>query len=628
LSQLPLFTPAVTWSPTEDYPDLRNAPEISVDLETRDPNLMDLGPGGARGDGEVVGIALATKEHGSRYYPIAHAGGGNLDRDKVIRYTREQLGTKTPKVGAKIIYDLEWLRTLDIRPQGPFYDIQVAEPLIDEYKRSYSLQALSLEYLGEGKDETLLREAATTYGVDPKSGLWKLPAAFVGPYGEADAELPLRIWEKQKEQLIAEDLWRVFELECDLIEVLLEMRFTGVRVDVDKVEATRDDFVAREQKVLDRIAKFAGEVDIHSHVSMARAYSRLGIPFNKTAAGNGSFPKEWLELQTDELSPLVLEGRQLHKARKTYLENMILRQVVGDHVHPEFRQVKDDKGGTVSGRLSSGFQTMPSTENNPEIAGIIRRMFIPEEGGIWCCNDYSQQEPRVTVHYAVLMNMIGAAVAKQRYVDNPDTDYHQLVADMAGITRKPAKTLNLGAAYGMGRALMETNLIQAGVPVGETGHVYDGYHEAVPYVKGLAKKCTEVAEDRGYIITLGGRRCHFPFWEPPYGEMRDDEKPLRREEAERQWPNSHLRRTFGFKALNKLIQGSSADMIKRAMVLCHREKAGLLHLTLHDELDSTVSSEAEARQQAEIMETCMELEVPLKVDVELGPNWGEIKKIN
>jgi len=628
LTQLPLFTPAAEWSPEEDYPDLRDAAEISVDLETRDPNLMDLGPGGARNDGEVVGIALATREHGSRYYPIAHAGGGNLDREKVVRYVSEQLGTLVPKVGAKIIYDLEWLRHLGVKAQGPFYDIQVAEPLIDEYKRSYSLQALSLEYLGEGKDEALLREAASAYGVDPKSGLWKLPASFVGNYGKADAELPLRIWERQKEQLVKEDLWRVFMLEADLIEVLLEMRFNGVRVDVDKVEATRDKFVVREQKVLDKIAKFAGAVDIHSHVSMAKAYTKMNIPFMKTAAGNGSFPKEWLEQQTDELSPMVLEGRQLHKARKTYLENMILKQVVGDHVHPEFRQVRDDKGGTVSGRLSSGFQTMPSTENNPEIAGIIRQMFIPEEGGIWCCNDYSQQEPRVTVHYACLMNMVGSMVARQRYVDDPNTDYHQLVADMAGITRKPAKTLNLGAAYGMGRALMATNLIQAGVPKNETDHVYDGYHQAVPYVKGLAKKCMDMAEDRGFIITLGGRRCHFPFWEPPFGELKEGEVPLRWEEANRQWPNSRLRRTLGFKALNKLIQGSSADMIKKAMVICHREKVGLMHLTLHDELDSTVENEAEARQQAKIMETCMELQVPLKVDVELGPNWAKIEKVN
>tara|TARA_R100001369_G_C3284873_1_gene162738 strand:+ start:28 stop:666 length:639 start_codon:yes stop_codon:yes gene_type:complete len=199
-----------------------------------------------------------------------------------------------------------------------------------------------------------------------------------------------------------------------------------------------------------------------------------------------------------------------------------------------------------------------------------------------------------------------------------DVDLHQMVADFAGITRKEAKTVNLGIMYGMGKAKLANQL---SIPHAEAKDLLDVHHTKVPFVKGLADLASQQAQVHGTIRTLLGRKCRFHLWEPRSYEYN---KPLSLEEAKKVH-GMNLRRAFTYKALNKLIQGSAADQTKKAMKDCYDE--GLVPmLTVHDELCFSVESQEQADKITKIMETGLDhiLKVPSKVDEELGDNWGEV----
>ena len=248
---------------------------------------------------------------------------------------------------------------------------------------------------------------------------------------------------------------------------------------------------------------------------------------------------------------------------------------------------------------------------------MIRSLFIPEEGCQWGLFDYSQQEPRLTVHYANRMGLIGAKDAVTAYRDK-NADFHQIVADMANIPRKQAKNINLGLSYGMGKQKLIKEL---GLGDTEAQALLTKYHEKVPFIRGLQDQCARVALDRGYIKTLAGRRCHFDLWEHKY----DDSMPLPLEEAREKYGDV-LKRSYTYKALNRLIQGSAADMTKLAMLGLWEE--GIVpHVQVHDEVDISIEDDEQAAKVSRIMENCVELAVPLVVDTELGASWGETEEI-
>jgi DNA polymerase I-like protein with 3'-5' exonuclease and polymerase domains len=251
---------------------------------------------------------------------------------------------------------------------------------------------------------------------------------------------------------------------------------------------------------------------------------------------------------------------------------------------------------------------------------MIRGLFIPEEGTKWGSFDYSSQEPRLLVHFAASLGkrkheMVDSIVEEYQ---NGDVDLHQMVADFAGISRKEAKTVNLGIMYGMGKGKLANQL---GVSNDEAGEILETHKSKVPFVKDLADIASKQASDYGVIRTLLGRRCHFHLWEPrSFGYKR----PLQYEEAMKEY-GQPLRRAFTYKALNKLIQGSAADQTKKAMSDCY--KAGLVPmLTVHDELCFSVQSKEQSDTIKNIMENGLNdiLRVPSKVDDVLADNWGEV----
>jgi len=610
------------WNIPSEYPDLRGYKSIAVDLETRDPNIQTLGPGWARNDGNIVGIAVAAGDY-KGYFPIRHQNGHNLDPDMTMRWFKKQMATPDiQKVMHNATYDAGWLRAEGVEVQGKLIDTMIAAPLVNENRFSYSLNNLGRDYIDMRKDERMLRAAAKDWGIDPKADMWKLPPKFVGAYAEQDALMTLKLWEYLQIELSKDELGHIFELETSLIPMMLDMRAKGVRVDLDKAARVKKDLEGKAKQVHKNIKDKTG-VDIQpwASASVQKMFEALNLQYPTTDAGAPSFTKQYLSSHPHEMCQQLVRLRELDKASSTFVES-ILRHEHKGRIHCEFHQLRSDDGGTVTGRFSSSnpnLQQIPARD--PEIKAAIRGLFIPEEGEKWGSFDYASQEPRLLVHFAASMPdnlrhpMVDTIVEEYH---KGDVDLHQMVADMAGISRKEAKTVNLGIMYGMGVGKLANQL---SITDDEAKGLLETHRQKVPFVKQLASIATQQGSTKGQIRTLLGRKCRFHLWEPrSFGYN----KPLPHDQAQAEY-GMGIRRAFTYKALNKLIQGSAADQTKQAMADCYKE--GLLPLlTVHDELCFSIESDEQAARIKDIMENGLNdvLLVPSRVDQELGDNWGEV----
>ena len=617
-TQIPLFSPETEWVMPEELKNLKGYKKIAIDLETNDPNLKDLGSGNVAGEGHIAGIAVAV-EGWSGYFPVHHEQGGNMDRKLVFSWLQDILNqVDTTFIFHNAMYDVCWLRKEGLSIKGHIVDTMIAASLIDENRLSYQLNTLAKHYVGIGKDEKILLEAAKDYGLDPKKDLWRLPALFVGQYAERDAEATLKLWEKLETQLYQEELWDVFNLETKLFPCLVDMRFKGVRVDLEHAANLKKNLIERENKIINKIKGLTGiEVEIHAARSIAKAFDKLGLPYDRTEKSKEpSFTKNFLQNHPHELGRSIADAREINKAHTTFIDS-ITKHAVNGRIHADINQIRSDQGGTVTGRFSMSnpnLQQIPA--RHPELGPMIRSIFIPEEKHKWGSFDYSQQEPRILVHYAKLQNLEGVDEIVDAYKAG-DADFHQVVADMAGIKRKQAKTINLGLMYGMGKNKLMAEL---GLMKESAEKLIRQYHTKAPFVKQLMDNVSRKANDRGKIRTLLGRACHFDLWQPvQFGVF----KPLPLELARKEY-DEPLKRAFTYKALNKLIQGSAADMTKKSMVALY-ENGIIPHIQIHDEVDISVESPENAEKIIEIMESAVELKVPNKVDYEQGDNWGDIK---
>ncbi len=613
----PVFKPQTEWVPPESFPDLSKYDEIAIDLETKDPELKSTGSGSVVGNGNVVGIAVAV-EGWSGYYPIAHEGGGNMDKSMVIKWFTDVLKTPAIKIFHNAMYDVCWIRSMGLKIEGRIVDTMIAGSLVDENRFRYDLGSLGRDYVGIGKNEAVLKETAAHWGIDHKAEMYKLPAMYVGEYAEQDAVLTLKLWQEMKKQIEHEDVQSIFDLETELFPCLVDMRFLGVRVDIDAAHKLKQELVLDEKKCLQEVKKVTGiDVQIWAARSIAEVFDKLELPYERTAKTEApSFTKNWLQNQTHPVAKAIAHAREINKSHTTFIDTILKHSHKG-RIHAEINQIRSDQGGTVTGRFSynnPNLQQIPA--RNKELGPRIRSLFIPEEGHTWGCFDYSQQEPRLVTHYASLDGLYGVGEVLDAYNDEPDTDFHKIVADMANIPRSQAKTINLGLFYGMGKNKLQAEL---GVSKENAEDLFRTYHDKVPFVKMLMESVMRRAQDKGRVRTHLGRRCRFNLWEPRHFGVH---KALPKEEAEREHGPNMIKRAFTYKALNKLIQGSAADMTKKAMVDLYKE--GIVpHIQVHDELDISVDDNADKIK--EIMEAAVELEVPNKVDYESGPNWGTIK---
>ena len=620
MTQIPLFQPPSEWTPPEKFPDLSDAKEIAVDLETYDPNIKETGPGWAVGNGYIAGVAIAV-EGWKGYFPIRHEGGGNFDERILKKQVQRIMDLPCDKIFHNAAYDVGWLRWWGVEVKGKIIDTLIAAPLIDENRFRYSLNELGKDYLKETKSEALLYEAAREWGVNAKAEMWKLPAMYVGPYAEQDADLTLRLWNHFKLELIKQELSSIFDLETRLFPCLLDMKTKGVRVDLNKADKIKKDLQKKEDFLLFQIKKDTGvDVDIWAAVSVAKAFDKLDIRYDRTLKSNQpKFDKNFLSTHKHPLAKMIVQAREFNKARTTFIDTILTHQHHG-RIHADINQMRSDTGGTVTGRFSysnPNLQQIPA--RNKDIGPLIRSIFVPDEGCKWGSFDYSQQEPRVLVHFAALTGggLKGADEVIESY-KTEDPDFHQAVADMAGIDRRTAKTINLGMMYGMGKGKLASEL---GLGKEDTEDLFAKFHANVPFVKQLMEQATRKADHVGFLRTLLGRKCRFDLWEPRAFGIH---KALPLWEAEKEYGRD-LKRAWTYKALNRLIQGSSADMTKKAMVDLYEEGI-IAHIQVHDELNCSIDSDGEKNKIKEVMENTVELKVPLKVDAEIGPSWGEIKK--
>tara|TARA_R100001086_G_scaffold249161_1_gene188075 strand:- start:206 stop:2134 length:1929 start_codon:yes stop_codon:yes gene_type:complete len=633
--QRPLFSPQVEWTPPEEFPDLSKYDEIAIDFETKDPDLKTKGSASVRGIGDVVGIAVAVKDF-CGYYPIAHETGPNMNRKQVLGWFADVLKTPADKIFHNAMYDILWIKRLGLTVHGTVVDTMTVASLVNENRFRYDLNSVGAEYTGMTKNESALNAAAKEWGLDPKAEMYKLPAMYVGEYAEKDAELTLALWQELKKEIEHQELHSIVSLEQRVFPCLVDMKWKGVRVNLNQLEILEKKLKTTYSDCVERVKKATGIFpEIWAAKSIAKVCDELGIKYERTDKTNApSFTKNYLSKHKNPVIRSIAAARQADKLRNTFLES-IKNYVVNGRIHADIHQLKGDQGGTVTGRLSYSHPNLQQLPNYTNIGMGIRSIFIPEEGCEWGCFDYSQQEPRLVVHFALRTpGITGVSEIAEKYHKGvektlhknlkirKDQDFHQIVADIADIDRSDAKTINLGLFYGMGQAKLQAQL---GInDENEAKELLARYHRSVPFVKQLIKSVMDRAQRKGRVRTLLGRACRFDMWEPNQFGMH---KPLTFQQACDEIGIGNIKRAFTYKALNKLIQGSAADMTKQAMVNLYEEGITPM-IQLHDELDISVKDEAQSKKIIDIMENAVPLEIPNKVDYENGSNWGSIDKEN
>lgn len=638
--------PETNWITPTEFPRLTNAAAIAVDVETYDPDLLDYGPGWARGKGHLVGVSIAV-DNNSWYFPIRHevCKEYNLSPEHTISWLKDTLcNTAQDKVGANLQYDLGWLRHEGIRVCGDLHDVQFAEALLAEGS-DISLEAISQKYLMTGKESNLLYEwCSKSYGGLPndkqRANIYRSPPQLVGPYAESDTRLPLQLMDKLYTHLCKENLWDLYRMECDLIYLLLDMRFAGVTVDLLKAEEVAKDLLLRSKTCQEQLNYIAGmKVDINSAACLSRVFDKNGIPYGMTAKGRPSFTGKFLDSVNHPIGSLIREIRKYDKLRGTFIESYILDSNVNGKVYCSFHPLKGEEGGTRSGRFSSSspnLQNIPSRDE--ELAPLLRGMFIPDVGHKqWRKYDYSQIEYRFLIHYAVGE---GSDAVREHFLEHPDTDYHEmalgLVAPKAGWDistkelrkhwRKPVKNINFGLIYGMGVAKLSADL---GLTQEEGKKLFAAYHEGVPFAKATMNLLSTQAQQLGTVTTILNRKSRFDLWEPL---QFSDAKPLPYRLAKAQY-GQNIKRAGTHKALNRLLQGSAADLMKCAMWKCYKDGifdvTGVPRITVHDELDFSDMGNCEEafREMQWVMENAIQLKIPVKAEGEAGPDWGHVAEI-
>lgn len=620
-----------------DLPSWREAKRIGLDIETKDTDIKKLGPGVRRPGNFIAGVSFSIEDGPKHYLPIRHLGGDNLPVNNVMRYLKDQAKVfKGSICGANLGYDLDWLAQDGVTFWDcDFRDVQVADPLINENHLQYSLDAIAKRRGFPGKNEAQLRLAAEAYGIDPKKDLWKLPARHVGLYAIEDADLPLKVLRKQERLIEDEGLNRIYDLERQVQPILVRMRRHGVRIDFDHLDRVERWTIEQEEMMLKEIFRLTGVRitldEINKKTLTARVLDAAGLPYEFTPTGQPKIDTDLLTpyAKDNKVASAILHAKYLNKLRNTFVTS-IRNHATNGRIHATLNQLKrqqegsDDVLGAGPGRMSS---SNPNLQQQPgrkpkwwaldvPVHIFWRKIYLPDEGGMWAAMDYSGQEPRMLTHFADVCNCPGAAEAVRQANTNPKWDFHDTTTELAfGATKQNthpkefkflrgrAKIIFLGLVYGMGGGKLCRSLdfpVEIVKIRGEMREVagpegkkfLEEFHRRVPFLSEIKAMVERVAWNRGYIITIGERHIHY---EPGRGNER--------------------------KALNNLIQGSSADQTKIAMVEIY--KAGyILQLQVHDEFDTTVYSRSQAEQIAETMTQCVQLRVPSKVDIEIGQSWG------
>ena len=645
--------------------DLKGIDTVAVDIETYDPNLKTKGLGAIRNDGFICGIAVAT-EKDTAYFPLQHSDT-DIDPERINKIwdvLNEKIfqNENITKVFHNAMYDICWIRSVTGKMmKGKIVDTMIAASVIDENRFRYSLDSLSKDYLNDSKYKYDLQQKTLEWSggtvKDPMTNMHKLPASIVKEYAKQDVDLTFKLWnlfnKKIDEVLYTKDdgeqktCRQIFELETKLFLCLVDMKFKGVRIDVEKATAFGKHLKKRRDQIVKAIESITTiKVDIWAAASIKNLLDHLCIKDYKVTPKSKmpQLPKDYLKTHNNKCLRMIAKAREYDKAVNTFIDGL-LGYVHEGRIHADINQIRSDSGGTVTGRFSMSNPNLQQIPSKGYIGKKMRELFIPDEGYKWGSFDYSQQEPRIVVHYAIKLGLPGTETLQEEF-DKDDADFHQIVAEMANISRKQAKTINLGLFYGMGKIKLQKEL---GLDQSKARALFNEYHSRVPFVRDLSQQLIQFAKENRLLFTLHDRFCRFDKWEttnkewnpetnrfnevPLYteaqareafkGEMLDKFKENKIDPNYMDYFERYYTPAFTYKALNRLIQGSAADMTKKAMVDLY-EKGIIPHIQIHDELCfSTTDHESEMIR--ETMEQTIPLEVKNKVDYESGPNWGTIK---
>jgi DNA polymerase I-like protein with 3'-5' exonuclease and polymerase domains len=663
--------------------DLKGIDTVAVDLETYDPNLKTKGSGAVRKDGFVCGIAIATKNQ-TLYFPIAHNMTDNLNTKETWNYLNEKVfkNKGLRKVFHNAMYDVCWIRSATGEmPRGPLLDTMIATSVIDETRMRYSLDSISKDYLNETKYKYDLATKVLDWSngtiKDPMTNMHKLPYHLVKDYAEQDVNLTLKLWElfdtkhldevlytkyNEEGNLVEEKTCRkIFELETKLFPCLVDMKFKGVKIDVEKAKIFGKWLDKRRVNLIKLIKdRTSVDVQIWAASSIKKLLDNQEITDYKKTPKSGlpQLPKDYLKTHKNRFLRMIVIARECDKVKNTFVEGL-LGFVHNGRIHADINQIRSDQGGTVTGRFSMSNPNLQQIPAKGYYGKRMRELFIPDEGCTWGSFDYSQQEPRLVVHYAlktyidsneteIPLNLIESLKTIEEAYKEKDVDFHQTVADMANIPRITAKTINLGLFYGMGKMKLQKELE---LDREAATKLFNTYHAKAPFVRRLSQDLIQFAEEHKLLFTLEDRFCRFNKWETRDREWnnttnRYDPVPiLTKEGAKKEFKaavvdtykdgkipkdymknfDKHYKPAFTYKALNRLIQGSAADMTKKAMVNLY-EKGILPQIQIHDELCLSIKNDKEAAIVKKTMETAILLKVKNKVNYKRGENWGTIKK--
>ena len=598
---------------------------VYLDLETTGLEMY--------GTDKVIGISIGTETSPTtsemRYFPLEHNVGPNIEKRRIYRWLSDELRGKTI-IGHNIGgFDLPFLRKegLDLIPRNTFRDTMHGAIIDNPLAPGYSLDTVAKRYLGT--------DVGKVGGLD-KENLVNIHPAIVGAYAEQDTRLCWMLDPVIYGHLYQKKLLDVFKLECDTIRPVVEMQGNGLRFDYHRAKR----WITEAQIDLKAVESSLGGVNYNSGKQLQPKCDEYGIvyPWNwkcpnveceeafpsykqdtaimcwkcrlEMVPASPHFGKKFLSKVDHPFVKTVLKARQLHKLLNTFLipwvenidpQNPILRFTLN-----QLRE-RDEQGsssGAVSGRFScssigSGAQPQQvwSTENQINEIGdsyLLRSLFIPEEGRKFMSIDASQIEFRLFAHYSEDATLIA------EYNDNPKVDFHQLVAEkvLKGLLpRKKAKNVNFGTLYNMGVPKFAREL---SVSTKEAQDMFDVYNEHFPAAKQLREREKRKAQCGTPTITLKGRR---------FG-----------------WDDPTMKKKC-YVALNRLIQGSAADLMKMALVKCYNGGyMDCMRLTVHDEIDGDITRDEQALDLKRDLEDPAfvenALKVPLVWENTIGPSWS------
>jgi DNA polymerase I-like protein with 3'-5' exonuclease and polymerase domains len=627
-----------------ELPDLRNVDIIALDTETRDDGLLaDRGSAWPWRGGYICGVSVAWRDDTgirAHYLPLRHPDSENFDREQVFGWLKDLLASGVRIVTQNGLYDWGWIRAdfgLRMPPAERLEEVLALATLVDENRFTYGLDALCAWRGLPGKDTALLQEAVVAAGWAPRKGtvnvaehIHKLPAHLVGSYAGADSIATLRLFEDLNPILDREGTRDAYRLECDLLPMVHEMRRRGIRADQSAAEQGRDYCLQKRDAALTDLSGQLG-----THVSMAeiaspkwkkQTFDAHHVNYPRTEKGNPSFKAGktgWMGSHPHWLPRLIATANKYDHAGSTFLQGHILSHLIGDRIYGEINPFRSEDGGTKSFRFSYAnppLQQMPSRDK--ELGPLIRRVFLPEEEW-WGTVDCSQQEFRFVVHHAFIRNLPGAAAARERYITNPNTDFHKLVGEITGIPRP--KDVNFAKIYSAG---LEKLAEMIGKPLSEAQAINAQYDIRLPFVWQLSRKVQEEAVRLGYTVLYDGALRHWNYW-APRGEWSKGAGPCERTEADRRvkdpnhsWFYQQLQRVSIHTALNALIQGSAARHTKLWMRACYREGIVPL-LQMHDGLELSITTREQGELVARLACEAVKLEVPMRADIKYGRNWGD-----